>query len=54
MHLADKLCLWLAYRLPRRLVMWCAVRVGAEATTGKYSDQVVPDLRFIEALKRFD
>lgn len=49
----DKLCLWLAHRLPRRLVMWCAVRVGAHATCGDYSSQVVPELRFMDALKRW-
>jgi len=52
--MADKILLWLAYRLPRRLVLWCAVRVGANATTGEWSTQVVPDLLFMDALKRWD
>lgn len=50
----DKLCLWLARRLPRRLVMWCAVLVGAHATSGEYSWQIVPELTFMDALKRWD
>jgi hypothetical protein len=49
----DKLPLWIAYRMPRRLVMWCAVRVGANATTGEHRNQVVPDLTFMDALKRW-
>lgn len=50
----DKACLWLSFRLPGRLVMWCAVRVCAYATTGKYSNQVVPDLTAMDALKRYE
>lgn len=50
----DQFYLWLARRLPRRLVMWCAVLVGANATQGVYSTQVVPDLTFMDALKRWD
>ena len=53
-NVADKILLWLAYRLPRRLVLWCAVRVGANATTGEWNTQVVPDLLFMDALKRWD
>lgn len=29
----DKFYLWLAFRLPRKLVYWCAVRLIAHATT---------------------
>lgn len=50
----DRLCMAIAWKLPRRLVAWCAVRVGAAATTGKYSNQIVPDLRFTEALNRWE
>jgi hypothetical protein len=48
--------LWLAvvWRLPRRLVYWCAVRVIAHATTGQYGHTVVPQLTAIDALKRWD
>ncbi len=51
--MAEKLWTWIAWRLPHTLVMWCAVRVGAHATQGQYSNQVVPDLLFIDALKRW-
>lgn len=49
----DRFNKWLAWRLPKRLVLWCAVRVIAAATQGKYSDQVVPDLTAMDALKRW-
>ena len=50
----EKIWMWIAWHLPRTLVMWCAVRVGSHATTGQYSSQVVPDLSFMDALKRWD
>lgn len=39
---------------PKRLVYFAAIRLGVNATTGKYSTQVVPDLTFMDALKRWD
>lgn len=49
----EKFWMWLAWRLPRVLVKWAAVRLGAHATTGDYSDTVVPELTFMDALKRW-
>lgn len=51
--MSDKIMLKLAWLMPRKLVYWCAIRVGANATQGEYSNQVVPDLNFIDALKRW-
>jgi len=45
---------WLAWKLPRGLVRWAAVRLGAHATTGPWAGVVVPDLRFMDALRRWD
>ena len=50
----DKFLMKIAWALPKRLVMWCAVRVGAYATCGKYGNTVVPELRFMEALDRWE
>ena len=52
--MSDKLKLWIARRMPRWLVQWCAIRLGAHATQGPWSNQVVSDLRFMDALKRWD
>jgi len=45
--------MWLAWHLPAKLVHWCHVRVVAHATTGKYSNTVVPELSAMDAGKRF-
>ena len=50
----EKLGLWLAWHLPRYLVMWCYVRVVAHATTGSFSSTIVPELSAMDALKRWD
>ena len=50
----NKLCLWVAWRLPKRLVYWCAMRVNAHATTGEHSAQNVPELTAFEASERWE
>lgn len=51
---ADDIWSWLAGRMPRKLVYYCAIRLGVAATTGKYSSQVVPELHFTDALQRWE
>jgi len=46
--------MWLAYRLPKPLVMWCAIRVVANATTGRYGATIVPELSAMDAIKRWE
>jgi hypothetical protein len=48
-----KLQMAVAWRVPRWLVSWCAVRVVCNATQGQYSNQVVPELSAMDALKRW-
>ena len=43
----------LAWMMPKKLVYHCAILLGAHATTGKYETQVVPDLTFMDAIKRW-
>lgn len=51
----DRVCIWLAWHvLPKRLVMWSFMRVGAWATTGAYSNQNATTLTFLEAAKRWE
>jgi hypothetical protein len=52
--MTERLTIFLAWRLPRRLVYWCAIRVLANATQGEWSGQIVPDLLAMDALKRWD
>jgi len=50
----NRLCAFIAYRLlPARVVYWAAIRMFAHATTGKYSEQIVPDLTAMQALDRW-
>lgn len=49
----EKMWIWIAWRLPKTLVMWTAIRLGAYATQGEYGSTVVPDLTFMDALKRW-
>lgn len=49
----EALYIKLSWLMPRRLVYWCSIRLGANATQGSYSDQIVPDLNFVDALKRW-
>ena len=54
MHrLREKITMALAWALPRKIVYWCAIRVIAHATQGKYGLTVVPDLTAMEALRRW-
>lgn len=50
----SRLPAWIAYKLPRNIAYWAAIRVGAAATTGQYKNQVVPELLFMDALKRWE
>ena len=49
----EKVLIWIAWKLPRQLVMWTTVRL-VSATTGQYGNTIVPELSAIDALKRWD
>lgn len=49
----ERFARWIAWHLPRRVVYWAAIRLGATATLPPYGDQIVPDLRFMDALDRW-
>lgn len=51
--LTTKMQMAVAWKLPNWLVMWCAVRLMANATQGKHSHQIVGDLTALDALKRW-
>jgi hypothetical protein len=46
--------LWhkLTFLVPNRLRFWIVVRACADASTGQWSDQEVPELRAMDVLKR--
>ena len=50
----EKLAMWIAWHLPEWLVYWCAIRLGAYAsTTDAMVGTNVPDMTFINALKEW-
>jgi hypothetical protein len=52
-RLKEKVLIAVSWHLPKSLVYWCAIRLMAHATTGKYSNQVVPELLAMDALQRW-
>lgn len=44
---------WIAWHLPRELVMWCFYRVGANATQGQWGNTNASELLFMDAAKRW-
>lgn len=50
----EKLIKWLVCKLPESVIYFSAIRLAAYATQGKYSDQVVPELRLFDALERWE
>lgn len=51
-RLQEESLRWLAWRLPRPLVYWCAIRLWAHATTGRYGTTIPSTLPVDEALRR--
>lgn len=49
----DRFVMWLAWRLPRRLAYWAAIRVAAHATTGEYGTTDPNELNVMDALDRW-
>lgn len=53
MTMLDKISMKIAWLLPKSIVYWCAIRLGCHATQNEWSNEVVPDLNFVDALKRW-
>jgi hypothetical protein len=51
--LKENFIVWLAWKLPRSLAYWAAVRVGAAATGEPWACQAVPDLKMMDVLTRW-
>lgn len=52
--MSSRLWIKLAWLLPETLVYFCTIRLIANATQGKYSNQIVPELTAMDALKRWE
>ena len=49
----ERIWIFIAWHLPKPLVKWCFVRLSVASGQGYYSNQSVPDLTCIDALKRW-
>jgi hypothetical protein len=49
----EKILIAIAWRLPRSLVYWCAVRVMTYATQGQNANMEVSQLNAIDGLNRW-
>ncbi len=52
--ISEKIWIFIAWCLPRKLVMWASIRLIAHATQGKYGSTIVPELSAMDAVKRWD
>lgn len=50
----DKFYALIAAMLPKAVVYYAAIRLFVHATTGEYSNQEVPALTAMDALKRWE
>lgn len=48
----EKIVTWIAWHLPKSIVYWCTIRAGVHASTGEYSNQIVPEMHFTDVLQR--
>ena len=48
-----KIAMWIAWHLPKYIILWCAYRVAAHATSGKWSNDGVPGVTMIDAIVRW-
>ena len=54
MNLKDTISQKIAKLLPKNIVYFAIIRAWAKATTGKYSNQVVPDVTMEQLIKRWE
>jgi hypothetical protein len=52
--MSEDFWLKLAWWLPRRLVYWCAIRLGCHATQGQWDTESPTTLLMVDALNRWE
>ena len=50
----ERVSIWIAWHLPKYIVMWCVCRVAAYASSGKWSNEEVPSITIMDAIARWD
>lgn len=49
--MTEKLLIWVAWHLPRRLAYWTAIRVNSSATTTAFRDRTPDEVSVMDALR---
>ena len=49
----DRMSQWLAWRLPKPVVMWCGYRMGAHATSGQWANVSPNTVTFFDMVDRW-
>lgn len=49
----EKFYMWITWKLPKKLVYWCAVRLMAWATQGQWGNESPSDVNIMDALERW-
>src|SRR5215831_16974005 len=53
-RMTEKINIWLAWHLPRSVVYWAGIRMGAHATSGCWGNECPSETLFITVLKRWE
>ena len=54
MLVIERICWWIAFHLPRKIVYYAIVRAGVHATTGRWGHLLTPETTLIEVLNRWE
>lgn len=49
----EKLAMWIAWKLPKEIVLWAVIRAFAHATTGKYGNTQPDSIGYKEVYDRW-
>ena len=49
MTIKERIAIWVAWKIPRWLALWCFVRVSSEAITKQPESETFPELTCIDA-----
>jgi len=49
----ENIIIWAAWRLPRRLIYWCGIRIAAEGSVA-HPQTSMPELTAMDALHSWD
>lgn len=53
-RVGERITIWIAWHLPRRVVLWAMIRVAAFATTGRWGNESPATLTYGEMHDRWE